>query len=425
MKLNRKIFAIGLCTGLLATTMTFGQHKSKHYHKPVAKPRATVPAGITFTATQQVQIRKSFYFLYMLERKGDAHDIVQKDAVFNTIATERATRLQTALSTCTNAACLGEALEWTPDEIRRTGDEFVQLVSTNNDMTEMVQRLKVVNRYPVYDEENDTAYIRKVWGDIARGMNHIYEVYLQGERPRYAAIDSASIQPSDLPAVKTGLQHKMGGSFYRQSLQAALTALEVNGRDEATRYEPLYAGRNAAAFKSSRLIYWNAYKYSVILVPGAGPGKKGQSMDSVGMYRCKLAVEAYNNKLAPYIVVSGGHVHPYKTPFCEAVEMKKYLMTKLGIPDSAIIIEPHARHTTTNIRNTERLMYLFNMPATKPGLIITDPMQSLMIEKMAPRFVKEIGYVPYKEMERVDDTTNRFLPDEKAWQEDPNDPLDP
>ncbi|WPQ60766.1 YdcF family protein [Chitinophaga sancti] len=425
MKLNRKIFAIGLCTGLLATTMTFGQHKSKHYHKPVAKPRATVPARITFTATQQVQIRKSFYFLYMLERKGDTHDIVQKDAVFNTIATERATRLQTALSTCTNAACLGEALEWTPDEIRRTGDEFVQLVNTNNYMTEMVQRLKVVNRYPVYDEENDTAYIRKVWGDIAKGMNHIYEVYLQGERPRYAAIDSASIQPSDLPAVKTGLQHKMGGSFYRQSLQAALTALEVNGRDEATRYEPLYAGRNAAAFKRSRLIYWNAYKYSVILVPGAGPGKKGQSMDSVGMYRCRLAVEAYNNKLAPYIVVSGGHVHPYKTPFCEAVEMKKYLMTKLGIPDSAIIIEPHARHTTTNIRNTERLMYLFNMPATKPGLIITDPMQSLMIEKMAPRFVKEIGYVPYKEMERVDDTTNRFLPDEKAWQEDPNDPLDP
>ncbi|WP_343673719.1 YdcF family protein [Chitinophaga sp.] len=425
MKLNRKIFAIGLCTGLMAATMTFAQHKSKHYHKPVAKPRTTVPAGITFTATQQVQIRKSFYFLYMLERKGEPHDIVQKDAVFNAIAAERAARLQSALSTCTDAACLGEALEWTPGETSRVGDEFVQLVSNNSEMAEMVQRLKVVNRYPVYNEENDTAYIRKVWGDVVTGMNHIYGVYLQGDRPRYPAIDSISLQAADVPAVKTGLQRKAGGAFYRQSLLAALTALEVNGRDEATRYEPLYAGDNTAAFKSARLINWNAYKYSVILVPGAGPGKKGQSMDSVGMYRCKLAVAAYNSKLAPYIVVSGGHVHPYKTPFCEAVEMKKYLVAKLGIPDSAIIIEPHARHTTTNIRNTERLMYLFNMPATKPGLIITDQMQSLMIEKMAPRFMKEIGYVPYKELERVDETTNRFLPDEKAWQEDPNDPLDP
>lgn len=425
MKLNRKIFATGLVAGLLATTMTFAQHKSKHYRKPVARPRPTVPAGLAFTTIQQVQIRKSFYFLYLLERKGEAHDIVQKDAVLNSIAADRATRLQSALNSCTNAACLGEALEWTPDEIRRVGDQLVNLVNTNSDMTEMVKRLKVVNRYPVYDEENDTAYIRKVWLDVVTGMNHIYEVYLQGQKPRYAAIDSASLQPSDLPKVKAGLLRKMDGAFYRQSLQGALTALEVNGRDEATRYEPLYAGSNAAAFKRSRLIYWNAYKYSVILVPGAGPGKKGQSIDSVGVYRCKMAVAAYNEKLAPYIVVSGGHVHPYKTPFSEAVEMKKYLVTKLGIPDSAVIIEPHARHTTTNIRNTERLMYLFNMPAAKPGLIITDPMQSMMIERMGPRFVKEIGYIPYKSMERVDDTTNRFLPDEKAWQEDPNDPLDP
>ncbi|WP_440135238.1 YdcF family protein [Chitinophaga sancti] len=425
MKLNRKIFASGLVTGLLATTMTFAQHKSKHYHKPVAKPKTTLSAGLSFTATQQIQIRKSFYFLYMLERKGEPHDIVQKDAVFNTVAAERATRLQSALSSCKDAACIGQALEWTPGEISRVGDELVRLVNTNSDMTEMVQRLKVVNRYPVYDAYHDTAYIRQVWTDVVAGMNHIYAVYLQGESPRYAAIDSASLQPADLPKIKAGLQRNVGGAFYRQSLQAALTALDVNGRDEATRYEPLYAGSNAAAFKRARLVYWNAYKYSVILVPGAGPGKKGQSLDSTGVYRCKLAVEAYNNKLAPYIVVSGGHVHPYKTPYCEAVEMKKYLMTKLDIPDSAIIIEPHARHTTTNIRNTERLMYLFNMPPSKPGLIITDPMQSLMIEKMAARFVKEIGYVPYKEMERVDNTTNRFLPDEKAWQEDPNDPLDP
>jgi uncharacterized SAM-binding protein YcdF (DUF218 family) len=32
--------------------------------------------------------------------------------------------------------------------------------------------------------------------------------------------------------------------------------------------------------------------------------------------------------------------------------MKRSLMADYGVPENAILIDPHARHTTTNMRNT-------------------------------------------------------------------------
>jgi hypothetical protein len=386
----------------------------------------------TFTTTEQVQIRKSFYLLYVLERKSDVHNTLIKNAAFARIAASRQERLAKANTQCKDASCIATALLWTPEEIRDAGIELQRLAVGDKSFKDLVERLKAEERYPVYTKEVDTAFIRKAWQDVSVGMNHIYQVYLQGVPPRYPRIDSISFNPSD-PAffqlVKTNLKPVVsagkGNAFYRQPLAAALKALAINGRDEATRYEPLYKDKNAAPFAKSRRVNWNGFRYSAILVPGAGPGSSGKAIDTMGQYRCKLAVVAYKKGLAPFIIVSGGHVHPYKTPFCEAVEMKKYIVGKLGLPDSAVIIEPHARHTSTNIRNAERLMYLFNMPATKPGLIISDQFQSLAIEKMAIRFMNELGYLPYQSLDRIAPTENAFLPSLRAWQQDPMDPLDP
>jgi len=433
----RSVVKMSLCLLLCLATLTAqSQRKKATRGKSKARTTKTVKGTKTvapsYTTAQQVQMRKSFYLLYLLERKGDVHDVIVKDAVFNQIAKDRQTRLTTAYSQCGDAACIGKALEWTADEIQEVGEEFKRLVVSNADVAETVQRLKVVDRYPLYTESSDTAFIRKAWQDVAAGINHICRVYLQGVPPRYPRIDSISFRPSDpafVKQVKTAVQQIMsvgtGNTFYRQPLLGALKALEINGRDEATRYEPLYKGENAAAFAKSRRMNWNAYRFSSVLVPGSGPGKAGQSMDSMGMFRCKLAAEQYRDNVAPFIIVSGGHVHPYKTPFCEAIEMKKYMVSKLGIPDSAVIIEPHARHTTTNIRNAVRLIYLFNMPASKPMLIVSDSFQSLAIEKMAARFINEIGFLPYTGLERKAPTENIILPDLKAWQQDPEDPLDP
>jgi hypothetical protein len=431
----RSALNIGLCLLLSAMTLTgYGQTKRKKTTKakPKARTTAAKTVGPVYSATQQLQMRKSFFLLYVLERNGDAHNTVIKNEEFNRIAKERQTRLAAAYSQCGDAACIGNALRWTAEEIREVGDEFKHLAMTDNDMSAMVERLKVESRYPVYNNDADTTFIRKVWEDVAAGMNHVFMVYLQGLPPRYPKIDSISFRPADpvfVQKVKTATQQVLavgaGNTFFKQPLQGALKALEINGRDEAIRYEPLYKGSNAAPFSKSRRINWNAYKYTAILVPGSGPGKPGRSMDSMGMYRCSLAAEQYRNKMAPFIIVSGGHVHPYKTPFCEAIEMKKYLVSNLGVPDSAVIIEPHARHTTTNIRNAVRLAYLFNMPPAKPMLVVSDSFQSLAIEKMAIRFMNELGYLPYDGLERKSSTENLLMPDLRAWQQDPEDPLDP
>lgn len=432
----RSAVKMSLCLLLCLVTLTAqSQRRKTTKGKGKSKARTTKTVKVatpSYSTMQQVQMRKSFYLLYLLERNGPAHDVIVKDPVFNQIAKDRQARLTTAYSQCADAACIGKALEWTTDEIHDVSEEFKRLAVANPDIAETVQRLKVVDRYPLYADNADTTFIRKAWEDVATGINHVCRVYLQGVPPRYPRIDSISFRPSDpafVKQVKMAVQQILpvgtGNTFYKQSLLGALKALEINGRDEATRYEPLYKDQNAAAFAKSKRVNWNAYRFSTILVPGSGPGKAGQSMDSMGMFRCKLAAEQYRNNVAPFIIVSGGHVHPYKTPFCEAIEMKKYIVSKLGIPDSAVIIEPHARHTTTNIRNAVRLVYLFNIPAAKPMLIVSDSFQSLAIEKMAARFINEIGYLPYTGLERKSATENIILPDLKAWQQDPEDPLDP
>ncbi|MBW8686852.1 YdcF family protein [Chitinophaga rhizophila] len=431
----RSALNIGLCLLLSFMTLTgYGQTRKKKTTKakPKAKTTATRAVGPAYSATQQLQVRKSFFLLYILERKGPAHDLIVKNTTLNAIARERQLRLTNAYSQCADAACISEALRWTEAEIRETSDELKKLAMSDNGLAALVERLKIESRYPVYNNDADTTFIRKAWEDVATGMNHIFKVYLAGKPPRYPKIDSISFRPTDpvfVQRVKTATQQVLavgaGNTFFKQPLLSALKALEINGRDEAVRYEPLYKGNNAAPFAKSRRIYWNAYKYSAILVPGSGPGKPGRSIDSMGAYRCGLAAEQYKQRLAPFIIVSGGHVHPYKTPFCEAIEMKKYLVGKLGVPDSAVIIEPHARHTTTNIRNAVRLTYLFNMPSTKPMLIVSDSFQSLAIEKMAIRFINELGYLPYNGLERRSNTENVIRPDLRAWQQDPEDPLDP
>lgn len=414
----------------LSAMVITAQAQHKH-HRVKATPKAR-PVASSYTPMQQVQIRKSFYMLYLMERPGDLHNAVVRNAVLNSIARDRQIRLSNAYSQCNDARCLGKALEWTPEEIQAAGEELKRMVLTETDIAEMVQRLKTIDRYPVYDNDADTTFIRKAWQDVAAGMNHISRTYLEGLPPRYPRIDSISFRPDNpvfVQQVKAAVQQVLtagaGGTFYRQPLLAAVKALEMNGRDEATRYEPLYGDKNAAPFAKSKQINWNAYSFSAILVPGNGPGISGNALDSMGIARCQLAAEQYRKKTAPFIIVSGGHVHPYKTPYCEAIEMKKYMVSKLSIPDSAVIIDPHARHTTTNIRNAIRLVYLFNIPPAKPLLIVTDVFQSLAIEKMALRFINELGYLPYTNLERKSTTEIIISPDLKAWQQDPEDPLDP
>jgi uncharacterized SAM-binding protein YcdF (DUF218 family) len=150
--------------------------------------------------------------------------------------------------------------------------------------------------------------------------------------------------------------------FFETWLRVGLDLLVISQRDEAARYEPMDRGVTAAAFRRASLISWSSAPHAASLVPGAGtlPGETGLS--AAGALRVRLAARRYADGLAPFIVVSGGHVHPNKTPFAEAIEMKRVLMTRYGIPEDAIVVDPHARHITTNLRNSVRLVHALVRP---------------------------------------------------------------
>ena len=127
------------------------------------------------------------------------------------------------------------------------------------------------------------------------------------------------------------------------------------------------------------------------------------------------------------MIVSGGFVHPSQTEYSEAIEMKRDLMTRFRIPEEAILVDPHARHTTTNMRNAARLLYRYGIPFDRKALVTSDPGQSDYIENQtfAKRCVDELGYVPYRLLGRTSAFDLEFLPLRDSLQSDPRDPLDP
>jgi hypothetical protein len=109
------------------------------------------------------------------------------------------------------------------------------------------------------------------------------------------------------------------------------------------------------------------------------------------------------------------------------MEMKKALLRDYHVPEDAILVDPHARHTTTNMRNAVREIYRYNMPMNKPALVVSDPLQITYIQSplLSARCRDELGYVPYQIITRSSDTSLVFLPKVESLQQNPLDPLDP
>lgn len=327
-------------------------------------------------------------------------------------------RVQRARSECKNMACYAAALRLREDEVQRAGNRLVAHYLQGNGMPDVVRAVRETGYYSKGAKTADTALLRFAWERTAEGMNYVFDTYLAGKRPRYAIIDSISFNVND-PAFKALVEKMMdrrlkkqknAAPFYALPLDLAMETLLINGRDEAARYEPLTGGQNAEAYAAVAHTDWGKYPYTALLVPGFGPDSPGVRIDHRGVARCKMAAERFHRKMAPFIIVSGGHVYPHRTPYSEAVEMKRYLTEELHIPASAIIIEPHARHTTTNMRNAGRLLYRFNMPANKPSLVVTDSAQILMVANLDQRCMRELGIVPYRDVKILNGNEAEFYP---------------
>ena len=395
------------------------------------QPAATRP---TAARADSILLAKTFPLLALFEAKPALRQALRASPELQRLAQQQARRSAPLLAQAVvPMRRYVDSLAWQPREIRRVGQLLQQAYTSNAAFRTGVGPLFAKpGRYPRYTGQSDTTALRLAWQDAAAGINRILRVYLASAKPRYPAIDSTSFRRGDAglaPQLRkllpTSAKANKTAAFYSLPLQAALGALRLNNRDEAARYEPLTAGLNAAPTTAVARTDWARYPYSVILVPGSGPEQPGVALDSAGAQRCRLAAARYRAGQAPFIMVSGGHVHPFRTPYCEAVEMKKYLVEQLHLPTAAVFIEPHARHTTTNLRNTARLLEAAKFPAGRPMLTVTDAAQSRYILGMAERCRRELGYVPYRDLQRISETENRCYPIPETGQPDPFDPLDP
>ncbi len=377
---------------------------------------------VTPESPLDIVFRKNYPLTYALEQNPS---LVQADSTLQALARQK----YEALS--------GAADGWEAVQQSRFSEEEMALSAARlgalaPQLPGLVSFLREKGYYSVFNDLPDDAFLEAAWKQDAEGMNHVLDVYALGESPRYAAIDRITASPDGQEmayvrnlAWSNVLAAAKDRPFYALTLESALAWLDANDRFEAADFEPLENGINAKAYQAVGKTRWEQYPYSVILVLGCGPEREGEAISPQSRLRAKYAAQLYQDGKAPFIMVSGGRVHPFKTPYSEAQEMKQYLMSVCGIPEAAIIAEPHARHTTTNVRNAARMMLRLGIPGF--GIITSgeEHINYVTGEGFLNKCSQEMLTVPFTLGTRLSSREVTFSPLPSAFQVTPLDPLDP
>jgi hypothetical protein len=88
---------------------------------------------------------------------------------------------------------------------------------------------------------------------------------------------------------------------------------------------------------------------------------------SVNVQRAGLAAASYHGRVAPVITVSGGAVR--SAPLVEAFMLLHLLRCRFDVPAEAVLLDPCADHTHTNLRNTGGLVRAIG---GRQGYVVTD-----------------------------------------------------
>jgi hypothetical protein len=382
---------------------------------------------------------KNFPLFAILDADPAAHHALAASPVLQTVLDARRQALADAVATCAaDARCHVTALRWTSDDTARVHEALSAAVRSGA-LTSAIARMRSSGLFARDEALEDEAFVARAWERAVAGLNNILAVYGLGEQPRYPAIDAISHDAASpgygqIVHTATGLmqeQAKTWDLFFEPSLAFAVRLLDINYRDEAARHEPMQAGENAAAYRRLPTIAWAGYPHTVALVPGAGLSdqmeRENHALSPMGKQIIEIAARRYHDRAVALIIVSGGYVHPKHSRFAEAIEMKRALMHDFGVPEDAILIDPHARHTTTNVRNAARLMFRYGIPTDRPALMTTQQyhLDSIAAAAFDERNDRELGYRPYMSKRRLSRFELEWVPNVMSLHADPLDPLDP
>ncbi|MBC9914753.1 YdcF family protein [Chitinophaga varians] len=399
-----------LCTSILATSA----------QTPAPDP------GYKLLQERNVIVNRNFYLFTLLEHLPEVNKLLVKDTGVQRCNNIYRTKLQSS----------HHPIDMQLDDvtIARFNSCFAQMLQQHpREMGTLLQHMRRSGFFQLYAADPDSTLLMKAWQDAAHGVNYILNAYTTNKGFRYPKIDSASFYVES-PAYQQALTELSASVarntssdilFFQSPLALAIGMLVLNKHDECARYLPLEE-TNSAAYTKAKSVNWDKYTYSALLIPGAGPDNKDAISDA-GKNRCRIGADMYHDGKAPFIIVSGGHVHPFGTPYAEAIEMKKYMVNELKVPADAIIVEPHARHTTTNIRNAVRIAWKSCMPLQKRMLCVSDALQLYYVASpvFSKRCQEELGYLPGADIQQADLNFLSFMPDLKSLQANSLDPLDP
>jgi hypothetical protein len=405
-----------------------------------AQPGAGYNKAYTFVHSHNLVADKNFYMLTVIDQTSAVADLLSGDGALRADHDRRLAALTSHVSDSSAwaASMLADFKFSTPDtQVLVTS--LQKLYRANKPVFDGLidRQLRPSGYYQRFANFSNEDFLLQAWRQVFAGINYIIDQYGLGKKMRYPRIDSASYDVNSryyriaLKDLFAALSERTAGmtGFYHPSLAIAMQLMDLNDRDEPARFEPLEEKENKAAAQAVQTTDWSKYTYATIVVPGEGPEIASLPLDPMGKMRCALAAARYKKGLAPFIILSGGYCHPFHTPYAEAYEMKKYLIQDQQIPEKAIIIEPQARHTTTNLRNADRLMIRYGIPINKPSDIVSTKSQidyiALPQQHFDERNLRELGYLPYRDKKQVALHDVLFYPVMESLHMDPLDPLDP
>ncbi|MEK6334169.1 MAG: YdcF family protein [Acidobacteriota bacterium] len=374
---------------------------------------------------------KNFYLLSLFQRDRGVRKLLRRNTVLKKLSNNKLNSLKMA-GNCSDVSCFDRLFSFSGPTIETVAAELKGLAKHPEFKNLVKNDLRPSGAFIKYSRQSDTEMLVAAWKDAAKGMNRLLSVYGLGKNPFYKDIDRVSFDVSSaeyrnlLKTKVAEIKPTTSSLFFEPTLNFALKLLEVNRRDDAGRYEPLEAGENKTCLQNLKEISWSDYPYSFILVLGSGPADSAR-LSKIAAKRADQGARLFLEHKAPLIILSGGHVHPMQTPFNEAIEMKKYVMENFKIPEKNILIEPHARHTTTNFRNAARLVFRYGIPADLKALATSseDHIALTTKEGFRIRCSTELGYFPMEFITRTSSVTAEFKPSVASLFFDANDPLDP
>jgi DUF218 domain-containing protein len=373
---------------------------------------------------------KNFYLLSLFQQTHAVRRRLSENKILKQLANDKVAALRKAAS-CTNVGCFDELIRFDVRTVEAVATELQTLGNEPEFKLLAKTDLRPSGVFIRYRDRSDKEMLVAAWKDAANGLNRIISVYCLGSNPRYKDIDKVSFDVTKedylnlLKAKTQEISLTKDALFFEPTLKFALKLLDINRRDEAGRYEPLEQGENKAAVQNLRNIKWSDYPYSFILVLGSGPSDSA-SISPLGAKRADVGAQLFLQHKAPLIILSGGHVHPMQTPYCEAIEMKKYLIEKFKIPETSILVDPYARHTTTNFRNAARLAFRYRIPSALALVTSSEShIASSSSDEFRTRCINELGYFPIEFIKRISPVEAEFKPSIASLFFDANDPLDP